>query len=82
MLETIVRNAKNISSRHGMTSSRANPNKTKTMEPGESVMRQISFSEVTSILISIKNAKSNTLKIDVWRRYLNKFQERHKNQVG
>lgn len=44
-------------------------------------MRQVSFSEVTNILNNIRNAKSNTLKIDVWRRYLNKFQERHKNKV-
>lgn len=46
-----------------------------------SLMDNVSFSEVSTLLENIRNAKCSPLKLDVWKKYFLKFQESHKNEV-
>lgn len=47
----------------------------------DDLMRIVSFSEVSNVLENIRRAGQPGLKLEVWKKYFQKFQESHKNKV-
>ena len=53
---------------------------TSSSNQSDDIMRHVSFSEVSSVMENIRNAKTAN-KQEIWRKYVAKFEKCHKKEV-